>query len=95
VDRKFVAVDLQGRALEKTWQVDVKPQSWVHDLSHTGAKDLVKGDLLRVAFQATAKGKASFQVAGWAPVAMHESEPGYYVGEYRVKPSDSAIAKNC
>jgi len=93
VDMKFVAVDLQGRALEKTWQFDVKRQAWVHDLSHTGAKDLFEGDLLRVAFQANAKGKASFQVADWAPVAMHESEPGYYVGEYRVKPSDSAIAK--
>ncbi|MBX3170015.1 MAG: hypothetical protein KF760_21600 [Candidatus Eremiobacteraeota bacterium] len=93
VDMKFVALDAQGRPLEKSWQFEVKPQAWVHDLSHTGAKDLFEGDWLRVAFQSTAKGKASFQVGDWAPVAMRESEPGYYVGEYRVKPTDSAIAK--
>lgn len=93
VEMKFVAVDLHGRPLERAWQFQVQPQSWVHDISHTGARDLFEGDLLRVAFQSTARGKASFQVGDWAPIAMHESEPGYYVGEYRVKSTDSAIAK--
>jgi hypothetical protein len=93
VEMKFLAVDLHGRPLEKAWQFQVHPQSWVHDISHTGARDLFEGDTLRVAFQSTAKGKASFQVGDWAPVAMRESEPGYYVGEYKVKSTDSAIAK--
>lgn len=93
VEMKFLAVDLHGRPWEKAWQFQVHPQSWVHDLSHTGVRDLFEGDLLRVAFQSSARGKASFQVGDWAPVTMHESEPGYYVGEYRVKTSDSAIAK--
>ncbi len=87
------SLDAQGRAIEKTWQFEVKPQAQVHDVTHTGAKDLFEGDLLRVAFQSTAKGKARFQVGDWAPIPMRESEPGYYVGEYRVKPTDSAIAK--
>ncbi|MBS2040035.1 hypothetical protein JST97_33925 [bacterium] len=93
VEMKFLAVDLHGRPLERAWQFQVHPQALVHDLSHTGAQDLFEGDLLRVAFQSTARGKASFQVGDWAPVAMRESEPGYYVGEYRVKASDSAISK--